>query len=277
MKSNPSTGPFGVEFYDVDVNQMSDVELDGVAVAQNMHGVVFIRDQDLDCEQHIAFAQRWGKIVTNRFFERVEEYPQIAIVRKEPKHRTVVGENWHTDHSYDAEPARGSILYAREVPTTGGDTLFANMYMAYEALSKGLKTALEHLSAVHSSAHVFSTEAIQTNEHDDDRFHSGERAVQRSTHPVVIRHPISGRKALYVNPEFTTHFQGWTEQESQPLLGYLYQHSTQERFVTRFHWSPGTMAFWDNRAVMHKAINDYPNECRLMHRITLAGCALQGA
>ncbi|MYB35513.1 MAG: TauD/TfdA family dioxygenase [Gammaproteobacteria bacterium] len=276
MKSIPSPGPFGVEFFDVDVNQMSDVELDGVATAQNNHGVVFIRDQNLDCEQHIAFAQRWGKIVTNRFFERVEEHPQIAVVRKEPKHRTVVGEIWHTDHSYDAEPARGSILYAREVPSAGGDTLFANMYMAYDALSRGLKHTLDHLSAVHSSAHVFSTEAVQIHEHDDDRFHGGEQAIQRSIHPVVIKHPISGRKALYVNPDFTTHFEGWTEQESRPLLKYLYQHSTQDEFVTRFHWSPGTIAFWDNRAVMHKAINDYPNERRLMHRITLAGCALQG-
>ncbi|MCY4049960.1 MAG: TauD/TfdA family dioxygenase [Gammaproteobacteria bacterium] len=276
MKSIPLPGQFGVEFFDLDVNEMSDFELDRVATAQNNDGVVFIRDQNLDCEQHIAFAQRWGDIVTNRFFERVEEYPQIAIVRKEPKHQTVVGETWHTDHSYDAEPARGSILYAREVPKMGGDTLFANMYMAYDALSDGLKNTLKQISAVHSSAHVFSTEAVQANEHEDDRFHSGEQAVQRSIHPVVIQHPISGRKALYVNPDFTTHFAGWTEQESQPLLEYLYQHSTQDQFIIRFSWSPGTIAFWDNRAVMHKAINDYPNERRLMHRITLSGCALQG-
>ncbi len=277
MKSIPSPGPFGVEFFDVDVNRMSDVELDGVATAQNSNGVVFIRDQNLDCEQHIAFARRWGKIVANRFFERVEGYPQIAMVRKEPKHETVVGETWHTDHSYDAEPARGSILYAREVPSTGGDTHFANMYMAYDALSEGLKHALDHLSAVHSSAHVFSTEAVQAKEHDDDRFHGGEKAIQRSIHPVVIKHPISGRKALYVNPDFTTHFEDWTEPESRPLLEYLYRHSTQDQFVMRFSWSPGTIAFWDNRAVMHKAVNDYPGERRLMHRITLAGCALQGA
>jgi len=148
--------------------------------------------------------------------------------------------------------------------------------MAYDALSDGLKNTLKQISAVHSRAHVFSTEAVQANEHEDDRFHSGEQAVQRSIHPVVIQHPISGRKALYVNPDFTTHFAGWTEQESQPLLEYLYQHSTQDQFIIRFSWSPGTIAFWDNRAVMHKAINDYPNERRLMHRITLSGCALQG-
>jgi len=151
------------------------------------------------------------------------------------------------------------------------------MYMAYDALSEGLKHALDHLSAVHSSAHVFSTEAVQAKEHDDDRFHGGEKAIQRSIHPVVIKHPISGRKALYVNPDFTTHFEDWTEPESRPLLEYLYRHSTQDQFVMRFSWSPGTIAFWDNRAVMHKAVNDYPGERRLMHRITLAGCALQGA
>ncbi len=277
MKSNPSPGPFGVEFFDVNVNRMSDVELDEATISQNRDGVVFFRDQKLDFEQHLAFAKRWGKIVTNRFFERVEEYPQIAVVRKEPKHKKVVGETWHTDHSYDKEPARGSILYAREVPSAGGDTLFANMYMAYEALSQGLRFTLENLRAVHTSQHVFSTGAIQADDYDEDRFHSGELASQRSIHPVVIKHPLSGRKALYVNPEFTTHFEGWTKQESQSLLEYLYQHSTQDQFVMRFRWSPGTIAFWDNRAVMHKAINDYPNERRLMHRVTLAGCILQGA
>ncbi|MXZ82039.1 MAG: TauD/TfdA family dioxygenase [Gammaproteobacteria bacterium] len=276
MRSRTLDGPFGVEFYDVDVSRMTDGELAEAAVAQNANGVVFFRGQELDCAQHIAFANRWGDIVVNRFFERVEGYPQIAMVRKEPWHRTVVGETWHTDHSYDAEPARGSILYAREIPSRGGDTLFANMYMAYEALSPGLRRTLESLNAVHTSAHVFSTEAVQTFEEGDDRYHSGERAVQRSVHPVVIRHPSSGRKALYVNPDFTTQFEGWTVEESRPLLDYLHRHSTRDEFVVRFSWQRGTIAFWDNRAVMHKAANDYPTERRLMHRITLSGCALRG-
>ena len=276
MKSQPIAGNFGVEFFDVDVAAITDEELDQVKQAQNEHGVIFFRDQDLDCDGHIEFARRLDEIGVNRFFERVDGYEQIAMVRKEPKHQRVVGECWHTDHSYDLEPARGSILYAREVPSSGGDTFFANMYLAYESLSDGLKQTLESLCAVHSSAHVFSDEAVRSFETGEDRFHSGEQAVQTSVHPVVLVHPLSGRRALYVNPDFTVRFDGWTEEESAPLLNYLYEYSTRDEFVTRFDWREDSIAFWDNRAVMHRAANDYPRERRLMHRITLKGGPLRG-
>ena len=276
MKSQPIAGNFGVEFFDVDVAAITEEELNRVRQAQNEHGVVFFRDQDLDCEGHIAFARRLDEIVVNRFFERVDGFEEIAMVRKEPQHKTVVGECWHTDHSYDLEPARGSILYAREVPSSGGGTFFANMYMVYEALSDGLKQTLEGLRAVHSSAHVFSDDAVQAFETGEDRFHSGELAVQTNVHPVVLIHPQSGRRALYVNPDFTVRFEGWTEEESAPLLNYLYEYSTRDEFVTRFDWRKDSIAFWDNRAVMHRAANDYPRERRLMHRITLKGGPLRG-
>ncbi len=276
MKTRKVSDKFGLEFYDLDISQISDAELDAARQAQNRHGVVFFRDQNLDCDQHIEFARHWGEIVTNRFFEQVEGHDQIAMVRKEPKHKTVVGETWHTDHSYDAEPARGSILLAREVPGSGGDTCFANMYLAYDALSAGLKATLAGMSAVHSSAHVFSDTAIRNTQAEEDRFHRGEQAVQTSVHPVILVHPESGRKALYVNPLFTTHFAGWSEEESAPLLDYLCAHATREEFVIQFGWRRDSIAFWDNRAVMHRANNDYPTERRLMHRITLKGCALHG-
>ena len=199
------------------------------------------------------------------------------MVRKEPKHKTVVGETWHTDHSYDLMPARGSILYGREIPSAGGDTLFANMYMAYEALSPGLKETLEGLRAVHSSVHTFSNTAVRVADPEEDRFMNGDQAVQTHVHPAVLVHPESGRKALYVNSNFTVKFEGWTEEESAPLLEFLYAHATQDAFTMRFNWQKDSIAFWDNRAVMHCAANDYPSERRLMHRITLKGCALTGA
>jgi len=274
MKISPLSGVFGAELLDVDVNCITEEQLQAAREAQNQHGVIFFRDQKMTCDQHIAFARRWGNIVVNRFFERVEGYQEIALVRKEPRHKTVVGEVWHTDHSYDYAPAKGSILYAKEVPAQGGDTLFANMYLAYEALSAGLKKTLAGLRAVHSSAQVFSKDAVQSFEPGEDRFMNSELATQENVHPVVITHPESGKKALYVNPDFTRNFEGWTTEESRPLLDYLYRHASRPDFVIRFKWRKHSIAFWDNRATWHRAQNDYPDQRRLMHRITLEGVPL---
>ena len=277
MRSRNVEGNFGVEFYDVDINKITDAEFEQVKQAQNTHGVIFFRDQNLSCEQHIAFAQRWGNIEINRFFETVDGFEEIAMVRKEPQHKTVVGESWHTDHSYDRDPARGSILYAREVPSSGGDTLFVNTYLSYEALSEGLKTTLEGLSAIHASEHVFSKKAVESFEPGEDRFNNFEEATQESIHPVVITHPESGKKSLYVNPLFTLRFNNWTLEESAPLLDYLCQHSLRPEFQIRFKWQKDSIAFWDNRATWHQAVNDYPTERRIMHRITLQGCPIEAA
>ena len=239
------------------------------------HGIIVFRDQDLTPDLHRTVARALGTININRFFPTVEGHPDIAEVRKEPDQKRSIGEQWHTDHSYDAVPALGSILYARETPPVGGDTLFASMYAAYESLSEGLKATLERLNAIHSSAHVFGAKAVS--DESEGRFANADKATQTVTHPVVIRHPISGRKALYVNPEFTLRFDGWTDQESAPLLAYLAQHAIRPEHVFRLQWAPGTLAIWDNRATWHQAINDYHGHRRLMHRITLEGCALEAA
>lgn len=237
------------------------------------HGVIFFREQNLTPEDHIAFAERWNKININRFFHPVDGYPQIAEVRKEPEDKKNIGSNWHTDHSYDQVPAMGSVLYALETPPVGGDTLFSSMYEAYETLSDGLKTMLEGLSAHHSSRHVFgghrADEATKTG-----RIGNAELATQDAIHPVVITHPLSGRKALYVNPEFTLGFVGWTQEESKPLLDFLYAHASRPEFTCRFSWANGSVAFWDNRATWHRALNDYHGHRRLMHRITVEGVRL---
>ena len=248
MKIVPCDGPFGVEILDLDLRQINDQELKACNQAQQEHGVIFFRDQNLSCEDHIAVAERFGEIVVNRFFERVEAFPQIAMVRKEPQHDSAVGGCWHTDHSYDQEPARGSILYAREVPSTGGDTLFINMHQVYESLSDGLKETLERLSAEHSSRHTFG-EGVT----DDERFLNPELAVQDSVHPVVIRHPASNKKVLYVNSDFTTRIVGWKKVESDALLNYLYSAAEQPENILRFKWRKDSIAFWDNRMTWHMA------------------------
>ena len=234
------------------------------------HGVVFFRDQALTENQHIALARQFGDINLNRFFGNAEGYPEIALVVKEPDQTRNIGGGWHTDHSYDQIPALGSMLYAREIPPRGGDTLFASMYAAYDALSDGLKRTLEGLRGVHSSRHVFGVKRGDL----EGRIGNYEAATQDATHPVVITHPGSGKKALYVNPGFTIGFDGWTADESRPLLEYLYKHAARPEFTYRFQWREGSLAFWDNRATWHYALNDYQGERRLLHRITIEGCAL---
>ncbi len=238
------------------------------------YSVIFFRDQNLTPQQHIAMAKRWGAINVNRFFKPLDGYPQIAQVIKEANQKENIGGTWHTDHSYDLIPAMGSMLYAREVPTVGGDTLFSSMYLAYEALSGDMKKMLADLKAWHSSRHAFGYSVTDSEHFEDGRLANPGQATQDALHPVVITHPLTGRKALYVNADFTVRFDGWTVEESQPILDLLYAHGARQEFTCRFHWEPGSIAFWDNRATWHYAMNDYQGHRRIMHRITLEGVAL---
>ncbi|MBM3521710.1 MAG: TauD/TfdA family dioxygenase [Alphaproteobacteria bacterium] len=271
----PLTGALGAEIHGVDLAQpLDDGRVREIRQAFLEHGVIFFRDQTLTPEQHVAFASRFAPINVNRFFATVPGHPQIAEVRKEPQHKKNIGSNWHTDHSYDQVPAMGSVLLAREVPDHGGDTLFASMYLAYETLSDGLKRTLEGLRAVHSSRHVFGPGARYLGTDLEDRLGNREAATQDAVHPVVIRHPETGRKALYVNPGFTVGIEGWHAEESKALLDFLYRHAQQPDFLCRFRWREGSIAFWDNRCTWHYAVNDYQGQRRLMHRITLDGVPL---
>jgi taurine dioxygenase len=274
----PTSGALGAELLGIDLSHALDADaVADIRQAFSEHGVIFFRDQRLTPEQHIAFAKSMGPININRFFKAAPGYPQIAEVRKEAAQKTNIGGGWHTDHSYDRIPALGSILLAREVPPRGGDTMFACMAQAYDALSDGLKKTLKGLCAVHSSRHVFGAKAHEANPERKDRLINAELATQDAVHPVVIRHPDTGRPTLYVNSNFTTHFEGWTEKESKPLLDFLYQHAARPEFQTRFKWEEGSIAFWDNRATWHYALNDYQGERRLMHRITIDGVPLEAA
>jgi len=274
IDTTPLSPALGAEISGIDIARgVDDEQFSELRQAFVDYGVIFLRDQDITPDQHIAFAERWGKINVNRFFKATDTHPVIAEVRKEAHQKTNIGAAWHTDHSYDQCPAMGSILYAREVPRVGGDTLFASMYAAYDALSDGLKRMLATMNAEHSSRHSFGESAYVDRDAEEvgGRLGNTAAATQDSLHPVIIRHPLSGRPALYVNGEFTVKFQDWTQKESQPLLDYLYAHASQNEFTCRFSWRPGSVAIWDNRATHHCALNDYFGEHRLMHRITIDG------
>jgi taurine dioxygenase len=274
LEVRPVSGGVGVEIANVDLaHDLSNSDFAAIRDAFIEHGLIFFREQNMTPDEHIAFAERWGEININRFFPRVEGYDQIAAVVKEKDQLGNIGGGWHTDHSYDHIPAMGSILLARETPPIGGDTLFACMYKAYDSLSEGLKKTLEGMKAVHSSRHIFGDQS-EYREAMKDRLSNPEQATQDAVHPVIITHPESGKKALYVNPAFTLHFEGWTAAESKPLLDYLYQHASLMEHTTRFNWAPGSIAFWDNRCTWHYALNDYHGERREMHRITIEGSAL---
>lgn len=277
----PLTG-VGAEIQGVDLRrELSNAEFTAIRDAFAQHGVIFFRDQAIDEEQHIAFARRWAPININRFFSAHPRFPEIALVSKERGQRDNIGGGWHTDHSYDQIPAMGSILVARELPPEGGNTLFASMYAAHDALSEGMREMLSRLKAVHSARHVFG-EGPDTYYKQTDA--GGARignaqaaeALTDVVHPVVITHPLSGKRALYVNPAFTIRFEGWTAEESRPLLHQLYAHCMRPDFVHEFVWRDGSIAFWDNRATWHFARNDYHGHRREMHRITVEGSALRG-
>ena len=275
IEVRPLSSALGAEIRGVDLAAgLSEAQLAEMRRAFGRHGAIFFRNQDLSPGQHLAFAERWGPVNVNRFFKPVDGWPMIAEIRKEPEQQTNIGGSWHTDHSYDEVPALGSMLYAHEVPEVGGDTLFASMYAAYETLSEGLKRTLEGLQAWHSSRHVFGEGNMDHETRRDGRVRNPELATQDALHPVVIRHPESGRKALYVNPGFTVRFDGWTEAESKPLLDYLYRHAARPEFTCRFRWQAGSLGLWDNRATWHFAMNDYSGQRRLMHRITIEGVPL---
>jgi taurine dioxygenase len=227
------------------------------------HGVIFFRGQPLNEAQREAFAARLGEI-------RVRQE-----VRKDPEQTKAIGEGWHTDMTCFDEPPKATILFAEEVPPWGGDTAWAGMGPAYEALSDGLRATLAGLRAVHANVRKLGYSYAQTDPPEPSVAEYD--AAEGPVHPVARLIPETGRAVLYVNPEFTTRFEGWTRRESVPLLSYLFAHGTRPEFVTRFHWEPGSIAMWDNRQTWHFAVNDYQGERRVMHRILLVGSKPQPA
>ena len=270
----PVAGALGAEIAGVDLSRpLSDTTYAGLRRAWLEHLVLFFRDQELTPAQFLAFGRRFGEVIEYPFVKGLDDYPEIIPVLKLAHEHVNFGGVWHSDTAYLEAPPMASMLVAREIPAVGGDTLFASMYLAYETLSDGMKRLIEPLVAINSSS---KADASRTRE---DRMKDSGREGRKeyvSAHPVVRRHPETGRRALYVNVAHTVRFDGMTEEESAPLLEYLFRHQTRPEFTCRFRWRRGSLAMWDNRCAQHNAINDYHGHRRLLHRITLAGDTPKG-
>ena len=273
MELEAMTPKAGVEVRGVDLATVDGADLEALKAAVHEHGVAVLRDQTLSPEEHIALAERWGGIDINNYFPLEGEHPEIAIVGKTPEQTTNIGGGWHTDHSYDQVQAMGSILVARTLPPKGGDTLFIHMGEAYDSLDDETKAEIEGLSAFHTADHIYSPDGIYA-QTDQGASLRGQDLKTGAVHPLVVRHPRTGRRLLYVNPSFTLNIVGMSRAESLPLLQRLWASAMREELQGRVEWRTGTVAIWDNRTTWHYAMNDYHGHAREMHRITLTGEAL---
>ncbi len=270
IEVRPIGGAIGAEIYGVDLRQeVSDATIAAIRRAWLEHCVIFFRDQPLEPGQFLRFARRFGEIVEYPFIKGIEGFPEIIPVVKLEHEKTNFGGIWHSDTSYLPQPPMATMLSAREVPPKGGDTMFANTYLAYEALSDGMKRMLEGLIAVNSSRKADASRTREDRVKDMKREDAKQEYV--GEHPVVRTHPETGRKALYVNVAHSIRCKDMTEAESAALLDYLFQQQTRPEFTCRFHWEVGSIAFWDNRCAQHNPVNDYHGYRRAMLRITLAG------
>jgi taurine dioxygenase len=271
IEIQPIAGALGAELHGVDLG----ADLDAATIAEIRqalldHCVIFFRDQEFDAARHKALARRFGEIFIHPNYYGLQVDPEILEIRREPGDTKVVGEDWHTDTTMMAEPPMGAILYALEVPPYGGDTLFANQYLAYETLSEGMKRLIGGLRAVHSDRMVAGPAVNHAGRTTKARADADWRETV-NVHPVVRTHPETKRKLLYVNYSYTVGFEGLTEEESRPLLTYLMEHGNRPEFTCRFRWTRGAVAFWDNRCVKHLAVNDAQPFRRVMRRVQIAG------
>jgi len=261
IELRPLNGALGAELGGVDLSQpLNGDQLAEITQALNNHQVIMFRQQSLLPQHLVALGKQFGSLHQNPFVRGLESFPDVIEIRSEENHEKQFTGLWHSDISWSDTPSMGSLLYAVNVPAFGGDTLFANMYQAFDGLSPGMQKMLQELRAEH-----------RVDRHHKSNADFADIPEDGVIHPVITTHPDTGRKVLFVNEYFTTRFENMTEQESEPLLNYLFQHSVRPDFTCRIHWEPGTLVFWDNRCTLHYATNDYPGQSRLMHRVTITG------
>jgi taurine dioxygenase len=271
IRVSPISGALGAEVSGVDfASGLSDAQVADVRDALLDHGVIFFHDQDFDVAAHKRLARQFGEIFIHPFF--VTQDPEVVTIAREPGDTRIVGEDWHSDTTMMPEPPMGAILAALEVPEYGGDTVFANQYLAYDALSDGMKKMLAELRAVHSDRMVAGPAAAARSDNRTTKARTGPQwSETQTTHPVVRTHPETGRKTLFVNHSYTVGFESMTAAESKPLLDWLMDWGHRPEFTCRFHWRQGSVAFWDNRCTKHIAVDDVHNARRVMRRIQIAG------
>jgi taurine dioxygenase len=267
----PIAGAIGAEIHGIDLGRdLNPSTVAAIRAAWLEHLVVFFRDQLLDTDAFVSFARCIGEPIEYPFVEGIDGYPHVIEVLKLPNETVNFGGIWHSDTTYLERPPMATTLIAREVPAVGGDTEWANMYAAYEALSPAMQALIEPLRAVSSSALADVSRTREDRLRDSGDVTNAQREFV-AEHPVVRTHPETGRKALFVNVAHTVRFVGMSEAESRPLLHFLFAHSVRPEFTCRFRWTVGSLALWDNRCALHNPVNDYHGHTRRMHRITLAG------
>lgn len=277
----PVTPHLGAEITGINLKDAPEAMMDDVRTAFADHGVLFFPDQKLSPEDLLAVTGRFGDVLRVPYVKGMESHPDIIAVLKEADEKRIstFGGTWHTDFSFLPEPPDATLLQAVELPPVGGDTIWANQYLAYESLSAGLQKLLDSLRAVHTGwphgtmgpgPDAAVSRSIKMTRNDP----SADREV---SHPVVRVHPVTGRKALFVNPVYTQRFAEMTAAESKPLLDFLHVHCTRPEFQCRLKWQDGMLVMWDNRSTLHLAINDYDGHRRLLHRTTVKGAVPTGA
>lgn len=268
----PLTTHVGAEVLDIDLARIDDEAVfSELRRLFAQYGVLFFRDQQLTVEQYVALGERFGILEDNDTLAHVPGFKQVGLLVKETGHVTSIGDMWHTDHSYVAEPMKATMLRAIEVPETGGDTLFLHTGRAFQTLPEGLKAMLRTLKALHSrtylirdgryAAQYFKERPSQTTQ---------DRLGATAIHPAVTIHPETGEEVLFLNPGYVVKFDGWNAKQSAGLLASIYEHCLQPEYQCRFRWHSGSVAIWDNRQTWHYAVNDYHGTRREMQRLIIA-------
>jgi taurine dioxygenase len=280
IEVKPVAGALGAEIARVNLGRLDDETFEEIKRAWLEHLVVFFRDQNITPEQQLAFAKRFGDIHHHPFMKGMDEYPDILEIIKEEGDTKAFGEVWHTDQMFNPKPAKATILYAKETPDAGGDTLFANMYMAYDTLSEPMKALLSGVKTWNVGDRKKLMDGEKAGITREGRYAGNEKMsaklrdpgdlVTEAAHPLVRTHPETGRKALYISNHTQT-LQGFKGAEARPIIDFLRAHAVEPEFTCRFRWQVGSLAIWDNRCTQHRALNDYPGKRRRMHRITIAG------
>jgi taurine dioxygenase len=279
IEVRPVAGALGAEIGGVDLSRLDDHTFAEIKAAWLEHLVIFFRNQRITPEQQIAFARRFGDIHHHPFMKGMDEYPDILEIIKEEGDTKAFGEVWHTDQMFNPKPAKATILYAKETPDAGGDTLFANMYLAYDALSEPMKAMLDGVRTFNVGdrrrlGRTGETAAREGRYAGNPKMAAKVRdpgdTVTEAIHPLVRTHPETGRKALYISNHTQT-LAGFKDAEARPIIDFLRAHAVEPEFTCRFRWEVGSLAIWDNRCTQHRALNDYPGKRRRMHRITIAG------
>ena len=274
MNVNPLSPALGAHISDIDLRgELTNAEASMIHAEFLRHKVLFFHDQHLAPTELLRFASLFGEAQPYPFIEGLPGAPEVIEILKTESDTVNFGGSWHSDTAYLEKPSLGSVLHALEVPSCGGDTLFANTAIAHDALSSGMQAMLTTLRGVNSSDSGYSggrAAGMARIAGMKNSFREDAKTYEAS-HPIVRTHPETGRKSLYLSATHTHYFEGMTREESKPLIDYLCAHITRPEFTCRFAWRPGSVAVWDNRTTQHFALNDYHGQRRRMHRVTLKG------